>query len=95
MACVPLAPRLIAVEQSHDLHDTSGAEASFNIAWGKMLDRQPLVCAKTGAEFEPHSVLPSAAILDVSNSNDSSSCVLRNVCSYSYAAVLMSCRSLA
>ncbi|TFK86898.1 glycosyltransferase family 1 protein [Polyporus arcularius HHB13444] len=57
--------RLISVEQSHDLHDTSGAEASFKIAWGKMLDRQPLVCAKTGAEFEPHSVLPSAAILDL------------------------------
>ncbi|RDX55143.1 UDP-Glycosyltransferase/glycogen phosphorylase [Lentinus brumalis] len=42
------------------------AEVSFKIAWGKLLDRQPLVCAKTGAEFEPHSVLPSAAILDKS-----------------------------
>lgn len=61
--------RLIAVKQSEAIEDTRVAEASFQVAWGKMLDGEPLVCAKTGTQFEPHPVLPSAAILDVSHSD--------------------------
>ncbi|KAI0690405.1 UDP-Glycosyltransferase/glycogen phosphorylase [Cerioporus squamosus] len=57
--------RLIALGESKEIHDTSVAEASFEVAWGKMLDGQPLVCAKTGAQFDPHPVLPSAAVLDI------------------------------
>ncbi|RPD61324.1 UDP-Glycosyltransferase/glycogen phosphorylase [Lentinus tigrinus ALCF2SS1-6] len=57
--------RLIALEESKEIHDTSGAEASFEIAWSKILGGQPLVCAKTGSQFEPVPVRPSAAVLDL------------------------------
>ena len=61
-----LLDRLIALEASKELHDTSGAEASFEAAWGKILAGQPLVCAKTGSQYDPVPVHPSAVVLDVS-----------------------------
>ncbi|RPD68621.1 UDP-Glycosyltransferase/glycogen phosphorylase [Lentinus tigrinus ALCF2SS1-7] len=57
--------RVIAVEQSKEMHDTSGAEASFKIAWGKVMEGQSLVCAHAGTQFEPYPVLPNVAILDI------------------------------
>lgn len=60
--------RLIALEASKEIHDTTGAEVSFEAAWDKIVDGQPLVCAKTGSQFDPVPVRPSAALLDVSYS---------------------------
>ncbi|TFK85643.1 glycosyltransferase family 1 protein [Polyporus arcularius HHB13444] len=56
--------RLIALEESKGIFDTTVAEASFQIAWDKILGGQPLVCAQTGSQFDPHPVRPSAAVLD-------------------------------
>ena len=44
----------------------NGPDAAFEAAWVKMMNDQPLVCAKTGTTHEPLSVRPSVAILDVS-----------------------------
>ena len=79
----PCIIRLIAVEQSKEIHDTSGAEASFQVAWGKMLDGQPLVCAKTGTQFDAHPIPPSAAMLDVSRDDCKSKHFLTCFCSFS------------
>ena len=59
--------RLIALGASDDITNTSVAEVSFEAAWGKILDGQPLICAKTGSQFDPVPVRPSAALLDVSH----------------------------
>ncbi len=57
--------RLIALDEAKDIHDTSVAEAAFEVAWEKILGGQPLVCAKTGTQFDPAPARPSAAVLDV------------------------------
>ncbi|TFK85644.1 glycosyltransferase family 1 protein [Polyporus arcularius HHB13444] len=57
--------RLIALDEAKDIHDTSVAEAAFEVAWEKLLGGQPLVCAKTGTQFDPAAARPSAAVLDV------------------------------
>ncbi|KAI0780038.1 UDP-Glycosyltransferase/glycogen phosphorylase [Fomes fomentarius] len=57
--------RVISVPQSTVAHDTTASEASFAEAWGQIINDAPIVCVKTGTQFEPHPVRPTAVVVDV------------------------------
>ncbi|TFK86899.1 glycosyltransferase family 1 protein [Polyporus arcularius HHB13444] len=57
--------RLVALQEGAEVHDSRGVEAAFEDAWLKIVNDEPLVCAKTGTTFETHPGRPSAAILDM------------------------------
>ncbi len=44
--------RLIALQEGAEVHDSRGVEAAFEDAWLKIVNDEPLVCAKTGTTFE-------------------------------------------
>ncbi|KAI0675132.1 UDP-Glycosyltransferase/glycogen phosphorylase [Trametes maxima] len=56
--------RVVAIEEDAKGQETSGAPGAFKAAWSRLLEYQPLVCAKTGLQIEALHIHPSAAILD-------------------------------
>ena len=62
---IMIAYRVIALQEGGYVRGI-GPDAAFEAAWVKMMNDQPLVCAKTGTTHEPPLVRPSVAILDVS-----------------------------
>ncbi|KAI0706808.1 UDP-Glycosyltransferase/glycogen phosphorylase [Cerioporus squamosus] len=57
--------RVIALQEGAEVLDATSLEAAFEQAWVKVINDQPVVCAKTGTTFDAHPVRPSAAVLDM------------------------------
>ncbi|RPD59822.1 UDP-Glycosyltransferase/glycogen phosphorylase [Lentinus tigrinus ALCF2SS1-6] len=58
--------RVIALQDGTDVpHSGSGPDAAFEAAWVKIMNDQPLICAKTGTTHESPRVRPTAAVLDM------------------------------
>ncbi|KAI1794170.1 UDP-Glycosyltransferase/glycogen phosphorylase [Ganoderma leucocontextum] len=58
--------RIIALEgQGHNPMDLSALVSSFQKAWTKIINDEPLTCLKTGTQYEPIWGQPCAAIIDL------------------------------